>query len=62
MVYLFQRPESMARAAEKAGRELKRGAWMASLEFDVPTLRPQQVLHCADGRRVWLYQAPFTPC
>jgi SAM-dependent methyltransferase len=59
MVYLFQRPESMARAAEKAGRELKPGAWMASLEFDVPTLQAQQVLHCADGRRVWLYQTPF---
>jgi hypothetical protein len=59
LVYLFQRPESMPRAAEKAARELKRGAWMASLEFEVPSLQPQQVLQCADGRRVWLYQAPF---
>ena len=59
MVYLFQRPESMARAADKAGRELKRGAWLASLEFEVGLLKPQQVLNCADGRRVWLYQAPF---
>ncbi len=59
MVYLFQRPESMPRAAEKAARELKRGAWLASLEFEVPALRPQQVLHCTDGRCVWLYQLPF---
>ncbi len=59
MVYLFQRPESMPRAAAKAARELRYGAWMASLEFEVPALIPQQVLHCADGRRVWLYQAPF---
>lgn len=59
MVYLFQRPESMARAADKAMRELRHGAWLASLEFAVPTLKPQQVLACADGRRVWLYQAPF---
>lgn len=59
MVYLFQRPESMARAADKASHELRRGAWLASLEFAVPRLKPQQVLHCADGRRVWLYQAPF---
>lgn len=59
MVYLFQRPESMPRAAEKAARELKRGAWLASLEFQAPALTPQQVLKCADGRRVWLYQAPL---
>jgi hypothetical protein len=59
MVYLFQRPESMARAAEKAGRELRHGAWLASLEFEVGRLHPQQVLTCADGRHVWLYQAPF---
>jgi hypothetical protein len=59
LVYLFQRPESMPRAATKAARELKRGAWLASLEFEAPQLEPQRVLHCADGRPVWLYQAPF---
>ena len=59
MVYLFQRPESMVRATDKAGRELKRGAWLASLEFEARQLKPQQVLACADGRRVWLYRAPF---
>lgn len=59
MVYLFQRPESMPRAVEKAGRELRRGAWLASMEFEARELLPQQVLRCADGRRVWLYQAPF---
>ncbi len=60
MVYLFQRPESMPRARDKAGRELRSGAWLASLEFEVPTLEPQQVLRCPDGRPVWLYQVPFT--
>jgi SAM-dependent methyltransferase len=59
MVYLFQRPESMERAADKASRELRPGAFMASLEFHVRHLEPQQVLVCPDGRRVWLYQAPF---
>jgi len=59
MVYLFQRPESMPRAAAKAGRELRPGAWLASLEFSVPEWAPTRVLNCADGRRVWLYQAPF---
>ena len=61
LVYVFQRPESMARAAEKAARELRPGAWLASLEFDVPGLAATQVLECADGRRVWLYRVPFRP-
>ncbi len=59
LVYLFQRPESMARAAAKATHELKPGAWLASLEFEVPTWLPQLVLEGRDGRRVWLYRAPF---
>ena len=61
LVYLFQRPESMLRAAEKATRELRPGAWLASLEFDVPGLAATQVLDCADGRRVWLYRVPLRP-
>lgn len=59
MVYLFQRPETMARAADKAARDLHAGAWMASLEFEATALEPQHVLRCPDGRPVWLYQAPF---
>lgn len=61
LVYLFQRPESMARASAKAARELRPGAWLVSLEFDVPGLAATKVLECADGRRVWLYQVPFRP-
>lgn len=59
MVYLFQRPESMARAADKATRELRAGAWLVSLEFDVTSLAASRVIECADGRRVWLYRVPF---
>jgi hypothetical protein len=58
-VYLFQRPESLSRAAEKASRELRLGAWMGSLEFEATGLVPQAVHECADGRRLWLYQVPF---
>jgi SAM-dependent methyltransferase len=58
-VYLFQRPESLPRAAEKASRELRAGAWMGSLEFEATGLVPQTVHECADGRRLWLYQVPF---
>jgi SAM-dependent methyltransferase len=61
MVYLFQRPESMARAADKATSELRAGAWLVSLEFDVPSLAATRVIECADGRRVWLYRVPFRP-
>ena len=58
-VYVFQRPESMERAADKAGRELRRGAWLASLEFEIASCRPSRVFTCADGRPLWLYRVPF---
>jgi hypothetical protein len=60
LVYLFQRPESMPRAVEKADRELQSGGWLASLEFEALQLEPDAVHHCPDGRTVWLYQQPFT--
>jgi len=56
LVYLFQRPESMARAWQKACAELAPGAWLASLEFAVDGVRPTAVVPCRDGRRVWLYR------
>ncbi len=56
LVYLFQRPESMARAWAKAQRELLPGAWLASLEFAVPDLVPTLAWPCPDGRTVWLYR------
>jgi hypothetical protein len=59
LVYLFQRPESMARAVVKARADLRAGSWLASLEFEAPGLRPQCVLEGAGGRCVWLYRAPF---
>ena len=59
MVYLFQRPESMARAAAKAAKELAPGAWLVSLEFEVESCRPSAMLRCADGRGVFLYRAPL---
>lgn len=59
LVYLFQRPESMARAAVKAAAELPAGAWLASLEFPVPGLPPTHVVEAGEGRSLWLYQAPF---
>ena len=56
LVYLFQRPESMARAWHKAGRELRAGSWLVSMEFAVPDVQPHCTLACVDGRTVWLYR------
>lgn len=54
LVYLFQRPESMAPALHKARAELDAGAWLLSLDFPlpgVPALREWPV-----GRhRLYLY-------
>jgi SAM-dependent methyltransferase len=59
LVYAFQRPESAERLAAKARAELRPGAWLVSLEFELPALLPTHALTCADGRPLWLYQAPF---
>jgi hypothetical protein len=59
MVYLFQRPETMPRAVEKASAELRPGAWLASLEFPAKELLPTAVLQHKDGKPVWLYRVPF---
>jgi len=59
LVYLFQRPESMPRAVEKARNELKPGAWLVSLEFEALGWAPQASLRNVAGKPVWLYRAPF---
>ena len=60
LVYVFQRPESMADAARKASRELRPGAWLVSLEFEATLLQASAQTRAAGGRMVWLYQAPLT--
>jgi SAM-dependent methyltransferase len=61
LVYLFQRPESMPRALAKARAEMVPGSWLVSLEFEAAAWQPQAVLHCADGRPLWLYRLPLRP-
>jgi SAM-dependent methyltransferase len=58
VVYLFQRPESMARAFEKAHAELAPGAWLVSLEFPVPGRKPDAQLQNHAGKPVWAYRMP----
>lgn len=60
LVYLFQRPESMERAAQKAMAELRPGAWLISLEFEATTLQASSQYRELGGRMVWLYRAPLT--
>lgn len=55
LVYLFQRPESMPRAAEKAQREMRPGTWLVSLEFEAKGLRPHARLQQPGQRPVWIY-------
>jgi SAM-dependent methyltransferase len=56
LVYLFQRPESMARAWAKAERELGAQAWLVSLEFAVPGRTPCASLQGPGRRPVWIYR------
>jgi hypothetical protein len=56
LVYVFQRPESMPRVYAKAARELMPGAWLLSLEFEVPGQKPVACLQRPGRKPVWLYQ------
>ena len=60
MVYVFQRPESMARALAKARAEMAPGSWLASLEFAVPDVPADGRWQGPDGRPVWLYRTDLT--
>ena len=61
LVYMFQRPESMSRAAVKSLGEMQEGAWLVSLNFPIPDAMPAYVAQLEDGREVYAYQAPLAP-
>jgi SAM-dependent methyltransferase len=56
LVYLFQRPESMFRAMEKASREMRPGSYLVSLDFEVPGSKPVATLLSDSGKRVFVYR------
>jgi len=56
MVYVFQRPESMERVWVKATLELAPGAWLVSLDFEVPGREARARVSLPGGQQVWLYQ------
>lgn len=61
LVYLFQRPESLARALTKAQAEMRPGTWLASLEFAHSHCTPSAMLRAAGQRPVWLYRIGARP-
>ncbi len=59
LVYLFQRPESMARAWHKVCAEMAPGSWLVSLEFGVPGVEPDVTIAAGEGggaKPVWAYR------
>jgi hypothetical protein len=56
LVYVFQRPESMARVWAKAEQDMPARAWLVSLEFAVPGQEPVACLDGPGRRPVWVYQ------
>ena len=56
LVYLFQRPESMARALAKADAEMRPGSWVVSLEFEAIGRTPHARMELGSGRPIWIYR------
>jgi SAM-dependent methyltransferase len=62
LVYVFQRPESMARVWSKACAEMRPDSWLVSLEFAVDGVAPWACLQREGQRPVWIYRPkPASP-
>lgn len=59
LVYLFQRPESMGRAAVKAATEMQPGSWLVSLDFQLPGVEATACLQGNSRHKVWIYAMPL---
>ena len=59
LVYLFQRPESMGRAAVKAATEMQPGSWLVSLDFKLPGVEATACLEGNSRHKVWIYAMPL---
>ncbi len=57
MVYVFQRPESMARVWAKACEEMReKEAYLVSLDFEVAGQIPVACVELARGHSLWVYR------
>ena len=61
LVYVFQRPDTMARVWAKACAEQAAGAWLVSLDFKVPGQAPWVQHALPRGHSVWIYRIPQGP-
>ena len=61
LVYVFQRPETMARVWAKACAELAPGAWLVSLDFEVPGQVPVAHHGLSRGHSVSVFRTPPGP-
>lgn len=59
LVYIFQRPESMGRAAIKCLTEMRDGAWLVSLNFPIEHAPPTHTVDLPDGRQLYAWRAPI---
>jgi SAM-dependent methyltransferase len=57
MVYVFQRPESMARVWAKACAEMReKDSWLVSLDFEVTGQMPIACVELTRGHSLWVYR------
>jgi Methyltransferase domain len=58
VIYMFQRPESMSQALEKARAQMATDAWLISLDFELPDQQPRWQLQAGQlGRHRLLVYA-----
>jgi len=58
LVYVFQRPESMARVWAKARAEMRPGTSLVSLDFEIEGQLAEACLELGGRHRVWVYRLP----
>jgi SAM-dependent methyltransferase len=56
LVYVFQRPETMARVWAKACRELHPGAFLVSLDFEIAGQTALATMPLSRGHSLWVYR------
>lgn len=57
LIYLFQRPESMPRALDKARQELRDGCWLVSLDFPLPAVPVWAQLDTGTRHQLYVYRS-----
>lgn len=55
VLYIFQRPEIMTSVWLKAKDELKSGSFLISLEFEIPNIKPYQIIS-NNNKNIFIYQ------